>query len=229
MVTDDHISQIILYCSDDSIDFIFELTGMKATKKHFNILLGAIKGQEILIDKYQTILVKKDIEMLNLLYTIYKDGNTQNYTPEKTEVLIKHGFVPDIIDINLSVLKGKEIYNIERFGIVLDEKFLKLCQENNFYPQYNFKCIDPNLYKLQELCLKKNLPQIKQFLKKNKVVPDSVCLENASTVPNNKETIQLLVDAGGIITKSCVLEYAKITPDNQLRFLLSQYFKNTDK
>lgn len=229
-ITNDHLTRVILHCnSADSIDFMFELSGIKPTKIHYKHLLTATKEQEIDIDKRHTTIYKKVHVMLNTSYTMYRTGNVPSYTPEKMEVLIKHGFIPDIEDIHLSITSNKEIYNIERFGIALDEKFLKLCQENNFYPNYNFKCVDQNLYKLQELCLKKNLPKIKQLFNKNKIVPDNVCLENASKVPNNKGTLETLVNAGGIITKSCLISYADTIHDNQLTFLMQEYFKNDAK
>jgi len=228
-ITNNHVKRVISDCSADSIDFILELSGIKATKIHYKYLLEARKDQETEIDKRDTTIQKKVHLMLNKSYTIYKSGFTKSYSPEKMEVLIKHGFIPDKDDINLSITSNKEIYNIERFGIVLDETFLKLCQEYKFYPNYNFKCIDQNLYQLQNLCSNKNLPKIKQFMKKNKVIPDSVCMENAAKVPNNKETLEILVNAGGIINKSCLLAYTNILYDNQLNFLMQEYFKSDTK
>ncbi len=228
-ITNEHLRSVILLRPADSIDFIFEISNVKATKEHFGILGGATIPQTTIVDKRDAIIVKKELVMLNRNYTIYKDGIEKSYSADKTEILIKHGFIPDEETINEAIQHNKEIYNVERFGIVLDEKFLKLCQTHSFYPKYDFKCIDSKLYGLQELCLTKNPPKIRQYLKKNKVKPDDVCMKNASKVANNKEIIELLVNAGGIITKDTVLAYVKISQDPQLKYLMLKYFENVDK
>ncbi len=228
-ITNEHLKNVILLCPADSIDFIFELSNIKATKEHFGHLGGATIQQKTIIDKRDAIFCKKELLMLNRRYTIYKEGIEKSYSPEKTEVLIKYGFIPDENTINQAIQHNKEIYNVERFGIVLDEKFLKLCQKYNFYPNYDFKCIDPKLYKLQELCLMRNPPKIRQYLKKNKITPDDVCMENASKVVNNKETIELLVNAGGVISKDSVLAYVNVSQDSQLKYLMTKYFENDNK
>ena len=227
VITNEHIEHVIKHCSADSIEFIFNLANVQATKQHFkNLVTSDIYKNESVYSR-QTIIYNKVICTLDQNYDLYKKEYTSCYTIEKCLVLLNHGFVPEQDDIKLSIEKHVEIPMIEKFGVVFDETFLKLLQKNKFYPNYEFKCIAPELYELQRLCITRNLPKIRKHMKKyDKLVPDSVCMENASKVKSNGETIDLLINAGGIVTKECINSYSEIVNDHQLYSLLEGYFKN---
>lgn len=182
------------------------------------------------IDKrYAIITKKKDVHMLNKTYNIYKKEFKSNYTTEKMMILFDRGFVPDCDDIKFSVKNKKEIPMIETFGVTLDNEFLKLCQENTFYPKYGFKCISPEMLELQSLCASKNLPKIRAFLKKNNIVPDSICMESASKLKSNHATVILLINSGGVVNEKCLKSYLEHVRDPQLDALVEAYIKNTKK
>ncbi len=220
------IIKVIETCSDDSIEFILNITNKPATKQYFKKLVVNKLNIPDVADRYATIY-NKIVCRLNDRYDLYKINYTSNYTKDKCLILINHGFIPDQDDIKLSIEHHVEIPMIEKFGVVFDETFLKLLQKNQFYPDYNFKCISPELYQLQKLTITRNLPKIRKFLKtNNKLVPDEVCMVNASNVKSNSDTIQLLIDAGGIITKECLDRYSTMLNDHQMSTLLTGFLKN---
>ncbi len=226
VIAEEFIIKVIGTCSDDSIEFILNVTNKQATKIYFKHLITSKSHIPDSIDRYATNYGKV-ICRLNDRYDLYSLKFEINYTKDKCMVLINHGFVPDQDDIKLSIENHVEIPEIEKFGVVFDEPFLKLLQKNQFYPEYNFKCIAPELYQLQRLTVTKNLPKIRKFLKTYKtLVPDEYCMLNASSIKNNGVTIQLLMDAGGIITQGCLDAYSKMLNDNQLSILLTGFLKN---
>lgn len=231
-ITNKDIINVLTNCSAESIEFVFELASTQKqlviTKDHYVALLNSTTQKNDRNDtRYASLNNDGTVCKLNNDYEIYLKKLDDNYTVDKMSILLKYGFVLDKDDVLLSIRYKKEIPMIELFGVALDDNFLKLCQANNFYPKYNFKCISQELFELQSLCLVKNLPKIRAFLKKhNTVVPDSVCMENASSIIRNEKTLALLIGAGGIVTKKCLTNYMQIFRDPQMSLLLNDLFKN---
>jgi hypothetical protein len=230
-IEDSHIIDVLTNGDADSIQLVLDLARVQReviiTKDHYRTLLTSRSKKDGDIDKWNVCFHNNIVHSLNISYELNIQKHEDNYTVEKMMILINCGYVPDREDILLSVSHKKEIPMIEKFDIKLDQDFLKLCQNNGFYPKYNFQCISTDLLELQSLCLKKNLPKIRDFLKKHKdLVPDSVCMENASKIIRNEKTIALLINSGGIVTKDCLTYYANLSKDPQLTVLLTNFLKN---
>lgn len=230
-ISDKNITDVLKDGSVDSIGFIFNLVKMsdnlKITKQHYKTLLTSLTPVQKVIDGRNVIFKDKVLHKLNDSFEIYCFSHVDNYTPEKMMILINNGFVPDYDDILLSIRHQKEIPMIESFDIKLDNEFLKLCQNNSFYPKYNFKCISPELFELQSLCLIKNVQKVRTFLKKhNTLVPDSVCMENACVLSRNEKTIDLLINAGGVVSVKCLTLHTKKFGDLQTKSLFNNFLLN---
>ena len=233
-IKNEHINSVLSDGSAESIDFIIDLAKSQGefvlTKEHYKILLTSQTLVNDEIDRRQTCVINKIVHKLNSNYELHLKKCDNNYTTDKMMILIKHGFVPDREDIILSIEHKKEMPMIEKFNVQLDNDFLKLCQDNNFYPKYDFKCISPGLFELQSLCLNKNLPKIRAFLKKNNtIVPDNICMENACNIIRNEKTIDLLINAGGVINKKCLTNYLHIVRDPQMSLLVNNFMNNIPK
>ena len=112
----------------------------------------------------------------------------------------------------------------------MDKKLLELCWDNNFYPSYKFDCIEPELIELQKLCLTKKISEIKKLLRKNNLVPDRKCMENASAFKNNNQILEYLLAKGGKITLNCVRKCSEQFNANRFLLKLMDEFKvNNEK
>jgi hypothetical protein len=229
-IQDNHVKTVLKYSPVESIEFIFNLVeNLVITKGHYNELLTAEVQKNGKLDERNTKITKKVVQKLNDYYEIYITTYTSNYTAEKMQILINFGFVPDKNDILNSVKLKKEIPHIEKFDVKLDADFLKLCQDNNFYPKYNFVDMPKEMYELQELCLSKTLPKIRTFFTKNPtIIPDSLCMKNACCVSSNDKIIQLLIQHGGIIDRECIEKYMKLSADYQTKIIFNNFVLNND-
>lgn len=234
-IQNNHINIVLEQGSADSIEFILDLAKSQGeviiTKEHYKTLINSRIPKNTDIDARHTLMSKGIVQKLNTNYELYLHMWDDNYTIEKMMILINYGFVPDKEDILLSVSYKKEIPMIDKFmdkiGEKLDNDFLKLCQGNNFYPKYNFNCISSELLELQALCSKKNLANLRSFLKKhNTLVPDNVCMENACGIIRNDKAIALLINAGGIINQKCLSIYLGILNDPQMTLLFNNFINN---
>ena len=214
-LTNEHFEFVLVNCSVESIEFITNLLDPVIKKQHFQQLVLSPTEKSIMKGRDDVIIWDNNVYRLDDDYSLYSYKYESNYSKEIMTILINHGFVPDKDDILLSVKNKIEIPMIQKF-INLDKSFLKLCQENNFYPKYDFKCITTEMLELRALCVTKNLPKVRNFLKKHKIIPDSVCMEHASKLKNNDKTLSLLIGAGGIVTPKCFELYADTIGDPQL-------------
>lgn len=146
----------------------------------------------------------------------------------KINQLIDKGYKPTYQDVCNAAKHCIEISDIEKYGIVADDKLLKLCWKYNFYPNYNFGNIDQRTIQLQKLCMKKQKPKIDTFLKKNDIVPDRKVMENACNFKNNKATVDMLVKKGGVISFECLKNCAQHSSTGNLMDILS-YFEKQHK
>jgi hypothetical protein len=226
-VTEQSIIEVLTYGTCESIEFILDLGKVQLTKTHFQTL---ITGQSTVyknIHKRQVMIENDKVLQLDDRYGLYIKEMVDNYSSEKMMILLDRGLTLDNDDILFSVTHQKELPLIEKF-VTLNNDFLLLCRKHNFYPKYKFDCISPDMLNLQNLCLAKNLPGVRAFLKKNKLVPDSICMENASRLKNNEKTIKLLVDAGGVANGKSLLLCAEWLRSEQMTMLLNSFIKNTN-
>ncbi len=224
-----HVIHIIEIGSLDSIEFIFNIVNPKITRNHFNTLITSTTEKYTTKCSTNSIIYKNgNVYKLNNNYDSYDYSYQSNYSKEKMMVFINRGFVPNKDDILLSIKHKLEIPMVEKF-IKLDDAFLKLCIDNNFYPKYNFDCISNELLQLRSLCVSKNLSNIRNFLNKHNIVPDNTCMESACQIKGNDKTLQLLINYGGIITPHCIKLYSSTINDAALTIMANSLIKNTNK
>lgn len=232
-ITDSDVNDALIYGSCESLEFVFNLvkeTGpLVITKEHFKTLITC----KIFMDAEKAtrqVEIHKDVLCkLNNNYEEFIKKEQCIYTIPKMTLLIDNGFVLDKDDVLLSVKHKREIPQLEKFGVVFDENFLKLCQEHQFYPKYNFKCVSTELYELQTLCLAKNVPKTRALLKKYpSLIPNGVCMVNACRIKNNEKMIELLVGAGGIVDKECLIAYNNLAQDKFMNALINNFIANND-
>lgn len=219
-LNDKHLNIVCQYGNNESFEFILMNGRMPINKSHYKLLIDSS------VPKSNS--EKEDYYTYRSL--IRKHGNSyaykSMYTPEKMELLIKYGYTLDYDDIIYSIKNRKEIPEIERFNIHLDQKLLDLCWDYNFYPTYKFNCINAQMIELQKLCTEINLPNIRTFITKNNIIPDSKCLENASKFKHNK-AVEYLIEKKGKVTLKCVKNCAAtFTKSGMLTLLLNEFEKN---
>lgn len=138
------------------------------------------------------------------------------------DLLVSYGYKPDYDDVVLATKNNIKIKNIELFEIKLDEKFLELCAELNFYP-YKFTDIKPNVKCLEQACKKSgNLTAIKNFVKGG-LKPDISCLQAACKKRSNLATIRFLVGQGVTPDFACIRNCGETLGNKTLSFLLQLY------
>jgi hypothetical protein len=200
-------------CDINEISYIISAGKVPVEKRHFQSLVTST-----------LYTPRKDRKKYS-----YYDKNTEKksgYTEEKMELLINSGFKPDYDDVCFAIKHSKQIPGLERFtDIKCDQKMLDLCWDYDFYPNYKFDCISENMIQLQKMCLNGcRKGDIQPFIKKNNIVPDRKCMENASAYKNNTACLEVLVAAGGRFNfnclKRCIAEYKS---NKTITYILQQY------
>ena len=220
-ITDEIAETSCQHNETEDLDFILTLGRLPIKKSYF---------EKTLISKTYS---QKNVHQKNIYYgyhNIDNDGFSSSYSPQKINVLINHGYVIDQEDLKHSIKAKVELPNIERFKLKLDQDILDLCYVTNFYPQYDFDCIEKSLLELQNLCTGRSSRAIAQHIKKHKLVPDKRCMENASNFKSNKMIMDILFNAGGEITYTCILNCAsQLNSSQMLLDMLRIYGKKQEK
>lgn len=255
IITNQHILDVIHIGDIESIKFIMEIANsqnkLTLSKEYFNVLMSGSKTCNGNVNKcsiLDTYILDDDNDIECMcsgdcecippyleLVVLQLDENYEYHTrvkyplydPKILELFVEYGYVIDKDDVMLSIKHKHEIPNIESY-VTLDEEFLRLCHDHNFYPNYDFKCIPKELLELQKLCNIKRLPSVRAHIKKHKIVPDSICMENACKIKNNDKIIQLLVDSGGVVTAKCFEEYGKAINDKSLNIMAKNLIDKTN-
>lgn len=210
VLTDEHLSIVCSLANLEAIDFILAISKMPIKQIHFKKLIESTRKKE------------KDPRY----YWRYReDERVSNCTPEKIEILIKHGYKISYEDLKLSIKNKQIIPGIERFDIKLDKALLEYCWANDFYPPYNFDCIDPEMLQLEKLCNGQHLADVKALINKHKLVPDQKCMENAAKFKTSNRTMDFLISKGGKVNINCVENCAKEQKSNRLLLTIVNEFK----
>lgn len=197
LVLDNQCLDIVCRCGNEkAISFILEKGRLPIKREHFNILINSVF-----------------------------DSGVNVCTKEKMEVLILNGYVPDREDLIETIKRNVEIPGIRRFNIDLDKDILERCWDNDFYPDYEFSCIDPLMVELQKLCMIREIGKIRAFCKKNKLVPDRKCMENACSFKTNAPIYEYLKSIGGKPTLKCIQRSSKECKANFLKQIIDDYME----
>lgn len=211
---------VIAYCNAESIDYYLTNTRQPVIKKDVETLMQA----------YRYIgLQKKSARYYYDNVPVNKDGfNTvkgSGYDTEKMEILIKHGYNVTKADILFGIQFSCEILNVSRFNIVFDQEILSECWKYDFYPNYPFNCITPEMVTLQKACNKRAKSEISRIIKNHNLVPDQKCMENACKFKNNKPILDMLVGAGGKYTFKCIKNCASEMQSKETIMLIINSFE----
>jgi FtsZ-binding cell division protein ZapB len=216
---------ICRYCDYESMKLISGLGKFIPKNKHFRSLITSVK--------YEGPSQSSRRYYYRHNNPINKDGyNTtfgSGYLQEKMELLIKLGYKPTYTDIVDAIKTKCEIPGIERFDINTDSKLLDKCQKHNFFPKYNFNCITNEMMELRGLCSQKGIGKIRSCIKNNDLVPDEACLENASKIKTNLQTVNFLIEKGGKVNFKCVENSADTMSANSTLMVLVDAFKKNYK
>lgn len=207
-LSSDHFTEVCALCDESSIDYFLQTSRLPIERKHFQALIKSKKYTRADIDD-------------NSGYRWYRynqkhDPWNESYSMEKMELLIKYGYKPDYDDVLFSAKEKKELPEIERFGIILDQKILDACWDVDFYPvSYNFDCVTPEMIMLQGLCKTRRAAEIKKTLKTHAMVPDRKCMENAACFRSNLPIYNHLKNLGGRPTFKCIKNASKELKGNE--------------
>lgn len=177
-------------CSLETIEYVINYR-IKVTRIHFEKL---IQSTEIIIKRSGNSFKIKKIN---------------GYSKDKMNLLFLYGYEPTYDDIKFSIKNKVELPNLDRFKIRLDTIIANYCHQYNFYPNYDFEKTDEKLYELQSLCNKKKLNKIKNYIEKQNIGPDQMCIKNACGIKNNFEMINYLIDQGCYIDDDCYMQVCK--------------------
>lgn len=158
------------------------------------------------------------------------NGKSYDHISDIIDLLVSYGYKITYDDVVTATKNHVKINNIEVYDIKLDEKFLEVCAEYNFYP-YALKNINPTVKCLEKACAKAgNLTAIKDLVKKN-VKPNTECLRQACKHKNNLQTIKFLISNGAKPDFQCVENLSNILGNRSLSYILNEYKKtiNTEE
>lgn len=225
-LTDNCLKIVCKYCDYESLKQILELGKFSPKKEHFKALITSVKyeGPRNYSRRYYYRYSDKPIDDKG-----YNTTLGSGYSQDKMELLIQLGYKPTYDDIIEAIKTKCEIPSIERFNIKTDKALLDKCQKHNFFPKYNFDCISNDMVELRGLCSEKCLPKIRSHLSKTKLVPDEACLENASKIKTNLQTVNLLIQKGGKVNFRCIENSADTMSANSTLMALVNGFKKNYK
>lgn len=132
-------------------------------------------------------LFKKEYDNFNLCYNIeyYKDK-----IKLIIDLFIEYAYMITYENILLATKYKFFINNIRGFHIKFDEKFFNICDNVNYYPNYN---VEYPITCLENACKKYNNIKVIKKLIKYGIFPNSTCLENACSITSNKNVILFLI------------------------------------
>ncbi len=210
LVLDDKCLDIVLeHGNCDAIKYVLDNHPIEITSEHFTKLIQSTKYIGIIgFDKR----ARKYFHSLSDDGYIKKKGS--GYTKEGANLLFEKGYKLTKDNIKKSIEYKIEL-DVSKIDIDMDQEILDLCHKYQYYPNYNFNIIDPNLLELEKLCLSPKITRLETFFKNNPdTVPNEKCMINAVKNKFSTKGLQILLDNGGKITPK-VLTYNPIWKRNE--------------
>jgi len=177
------------------------------------------------------ICKKCDMEALEYIFKNSVIPNEQHfkaildspyYHKDVVELFVKYGYKPNYNDLMYSITKHLELPDIDRFKITYDHKLIDACNKMKFHPNYSF--IDHRMIQLRDLCRYGHFIKIREYVENNKVIPDEICMINASgsRKPQGR-VLEYLISVGGKITIECLHACVKSVPKTSpLRIIVDE-------
>lgn len=153
-----------------------------------------------------------------------KNNINKKQIADIVDLLVEYGYKITYDDIIFATINQIKLNNIEFYNIKLDEKFLEVCAEHNFYP-YQLKNISPTIKCLEKACKKLgNLTAIKSMVN-NGIKPNTECLRQACKYKNNLQTIKFLISHGAKPDLKCLENISQVISNKSLSTVLEEYKK----
>ncbi len=158
----------------------------------------------------------------------YKTINKNSNQTLIIEQLIMFGYNLSYEDF-LAATKNKiYIKNAEQLHFQIDNRYLEVCSEVGFYPDYRFPTVKPTITCLEKECLRSgNLTEIKKLVSLG-LTPSQKALENACKHKQNLAAIKFLKEKGAKVTLNCIKNYAESIYNRGLLYLIDEYMKNNE-
>jgi len=149
---------------------------------------------------------------------------------KKIQLLLNYGYKLDYDDVIITIKKKIEIPEIDKSNIKLDNYILELCYEYNFYPSYNFICINKKLFNLQKLCHNtRSVETIEKYININVIMPDSICMNNAVKLYNNINVIKMLRSYNVNISINNILDACHKYKLNTIMWMIIEFNKQYEQ
>ncbi len=158
-------------------------------------------------------------------YSIRDGSLIKEYTSMVTK-LINYNYTVTYKDVLMATEFYVTIPNIEKYNIKFDSKFLDICSEASFYPNYKHNIV-PDVSCLQRECKKSgNITAIRELINKQKIKPDAICLENACNLRSNMATIKVLIEKGAPVSIKAVKNIVDANANSVCSYVVDEYIKN---
>lgn len=165
----------------------------------------------------------------------YRYKSKQNNIPQvskKTElinIITNFGYNLTYDDILYATRCKVVIKNIENYNIKFDNRFIEICSEIGFYPDYNIKDLKPTSVCLEKECTRTgNIAQVKKLVNMG-IKPTTKSLENSCCHKNNMANVKYLVEQGAEPNLECIKNIARSLGNRTLDFIISEYEKTLIK
>jgi hypothetical protein len=144
------------------------------------------------------------------------------------ETLLNYNYKLEYQDVLEATRNFVQVNNIEKYNIKLDSKFLEVCSEVGFYPNYKHD-IKADIKCLQKECNKYgNLTAIKELVNKQHLKPDAICMENACKFKSNLQTIKFLYEKGAPIDHNAVKNIVHSNGNSAMIFIVDEYVRSLE-
>jgi len=154
-----------------------------------------------------------------------KDSGSIKKLSDLVNIILKYNYNLEYNDLLFLTKNFIQINGIERYNIKFDSKFLEVCAEAGFYPNYNHG-INPDIKCLQKECGKSgNITAIKDLIKKYKFKPDNICMQNACRIKANLPVIRYLQEQGAPVDEIAVRNITYATGNTSACFVIDNYIK----
>uniref|UniRef100_A0A6C0BF70 Uncharacterized protein n=1 Tax=viral metagenome TaxID=1070528 RepID=A0A6C0BF70_9ZZZZ len=153
---------------------------------------------------------------------LINNKNINYYLDINAKLFLKYGYNLTYEQLLKLTSKKIKIDNIEKYGIKLDDNYLKVCDKINFYP-YPFDDIEQSDIELMNICY----PHRNKYIIKQGIIPKQRCMRLACSYKNNLSTIETLIESGGKIDIECLQKTIELHTSNRQVTLIFEKFRET--
>jgi hypothetical protein len=146
----------------------------------------------------------------------------------KYRLLAEYGYRANREDVINAIKNGLYIPDIEKIGVTADKEILDFCCVYNVVPDYRFDCISQEMFKLYGMCRGVAYRSTEKYIKRHKLKPDNICMENCAKTRSNIRLLMVLLKEGGKVNLQCIINNAKTLCRNKTLMKLIKEYKKID-